>query len=86
LPQIVTHARVAFRQLRPELRAEMVQEVVCNAMQAFVRLKKTDSQPAGHDTQILRHRKHATVGVPAEDENLALAASSRKSPAEMNGG
>ena len=45
LPQIVTHAKIAFRHLNPELRAEMVQEVVCNAMQAFVRLvqlKKAD--------------------------------------------
>jgi hypothetical protein len=45
LPQIVTHAKIAFRHLKPEARAEMVQEVVCNAMQAFVRLfqlKKTD--------------------------------------------
>src|SRR5271166_3936630 len=44
LPQIVTHAKVAFRHLKPEARAEMVHEVVCNAMQAFVRLvqlKKT---------------------------------------------
>ncbi len=44
LPQIVTHAKIAFRHLNPELRAEMVQEVVANAMQAFVRLvqlKKT---------------------------------------------
>ncbi len=38
LPQIVTHAKIAFRHLKPEARAEMVQEVVCNAMQAFVRL------------------------------------------------
>ncbi len=45
LPQIVQHAKVCFRHLKPEARAEMVQEVVCNAMQAFVRLvqlKKTD--------------------------------------------
>ena len=38
-------AKIAFRHLKPEARAEMVQEVVCNAMQAFVRLvqlKKTD--------------------------------------------
>ena len=44
LPQIVTHAKISFRNLGPEARAEMVQEVVCNAMQAFVRLvqlKKT---------------------------------------------
>jgi hypothetical protein len=45
LPQIVTHAKIAFRHLKPEAGAEMVQEVVCNGMQAFVRLvqlKKTD--------------------------------------------
>jgi hypothetical protein len=45
LPQIVTRAKIAFRHLKPEARAEMVEEVVCNAMQAFVRLvqlKKTD--------------------------------------------
>ena len=45
LPQIVTAAKIAFRHLKPEARAEMVQKVVCNAMQAFVRLvqlKKAD--------------------------------------------
>ena len=45
LPQIVTHAKVALRHLKPEARAEAVQEVVCNALQAFARLvqlKKTD--------------------------------------------
>jgi len=38
LPQIVNHARLAFRYLRPEARGEAVQEVVCNALKAFVRL------------------------------------------------
>ena len=38
LPQIVNHARLAFRDLRPEARGEAVQEVVCNALKAFVRL------------------------------------------------
>jgi hypothetical protein len=45
LPAIVTHARIAFRHLNPEARAEAVQEVVCNALKAFARLvqlKKTD--------------------------------------------
>ena len=44
LPQIIVRAKIAFSHLRPEARAEMVQEVVCNALQAFVRLvqlKKT---------------------------------------------
>lgn len=45
LPAITTYARFAFRDLKPEAKAEAVQEVVCNALQAFVRLvqlKKTD--------------------------------------------
>ena len=45
LPAIVQHAKFAFRHLKPEARAECVQEVVCNALKAFVRLvqlKKTD--------------------------------------------
>ena len=44
LPAILTHAKFAFRHLKPEARAEAVQEVVCNALKAFVRLvqlKKT---------------------------------------------
>ena len=44
LPDITAHAKFAFRNLRPEARAEAVQEVVCNALKAFVRLvqlKKT---------------------------------------------
>ncbi len=44
LSQIVTHAKIAFRNLKPEARAEIVQEVVCNALQVFARpvqLKKT---------------------------------------------
>ena len=40
LPQIVTRARIAFRHLKPEARAEAVQEAVCNALQRFVRLVK----------------------------------------------
>jgi hypothetical protein len=38
LPQIVTHARISFRQLDPEAQEECVQEVVCNACRAYVRL------------------------------------------------
>ena len=40
LPQIIIRARIAFRHLKPEARAEAVQEVVCNALQRFVRLVK----------------------------------------------
>ena len=45
LPKITAHAKFAFRHLKPEARAEAVQEVVCNALKAFARLvqlKKTD--------------------------------------------
>jgi hypothetical protein len=40
LPQIIIRAKIAFRHLKPEARAEAVQEVVCNALQRFVRLVK----------------------------------------------
>jgi len=45
MPIIETHARVSFWHLDPEAREEAVQEVVCNACRAYVRLvnlKKTD--------------------------------------------
>jgi hypothetical protein len=38
LPAIRRHLRVVFRRLDPEARAEAVQEGVCNAMIAYVRL------------------------------------------------
>ena len=40
LPQIIIRAKIAFRHLKPEARAEAVQEAVCNALQRFVRLVK----------------------------------------------
>jgi hypothetical protein len=45
MPIIETHARCSFWPLDPEAREEAVQEVVCNALKAYVRLvqlKKTD--------------------------------------------
>ena len=38
LPTICQSARFAFRDLDPETRAEQTQEVVCNALRAYVRL------------------------------------------------
>jgi hypothetical protein len=38
MPAIVTHARIQFRHLDPEAHEEAVQEVVCNACRAYVRL------------------------------------------------
>jgi hypothetical protein len=67
LPKIAGHARVSFRYLKPEARAEAVQEVVCNALQAFVRLvqlKKTDlaypTVPAKYG--VAQTRDHRKVG------------------------
>jgi hypothetical protein len=38
LPAIEAHAKIAFRHLDPDAREEAVQETVCNACQAYVRL------------------------------------------------
>jgi len=38
LPAIRRHARIAFRELDAEAKEEAVQEVVCNAMKAYIRL------------------------------------------------
>ena len=38
LPAIITHAKIAFRHLRPEARSESVAEATANALKAFVRL------------------------------------------------
>lgn len=38
LPSIRQHATVSFRHLNPKAREEAIQEVVCNALQAYVRL------------------------------------------------
>lgn len=38
LPRIRDHAAVSFRHLNPEAREEAIQEVVCNALKAYVRL------------------------------------------------
>ena len=42
LPIIVSHARFAFKHLRPESRAEAVQEVVANCCRAYARLAELD--------------------------------------------
>jgi hypothetical protein len=42
LPVIVSHARFAFKHLRPEARSEAIQEVVANCCRAYVRLAELD--------------------------------------------
>jgi hypothetical protein len=67
LPAITTHAKIAFRHLKPEARAEAVQEVVCNAMQAFVRLVQLKKTSIAYPTVLARYgvrrvKDHRKVG------------------------
>jgi hypothetical protein len=55
LPRIRDHAAVAFRHLRPEARAEAVQEVVCNALKAFVRLVELKKTGIAYPTVLARY-------------------------------
>ena len=55
LPQIIGHARVSFRHLKPEARAEAVQEVVCNALKAFVRLVERGKADSAYPSPLARY-------------------------------
>lgn len=52
LPAIRRHARVAFWHLNPEARAEAVQEVIANAMVAFVRLVESGKTDLAYATPL----------------------------------
>jgi hypothetical protein len=54
LPAIVLHARIAFRRLRPEARAEAIQEAVCNACCAVARLAELGKLDVCHPTVLAR--------------------------------
>jgi hypothetical protein len=67
LPAIVTHARIAFRHLDPEAREEAVQEVVCNACRAYVRLVELGKTEIAYAMPLARYgvaqtRDHRKVG------------------------
>jgi hypothetical protein len=55
LPTIVAQARFAFRQLNLEAREEAIQEVVCNARQAFARLDAMGKQAIAYPTPLARY-------------------------------
>ena len=55
LPAIVTHARVAFRRLDPDAKAEAVQEVVANAFVAFARLVQLGKIDIAYATPLARY-------------------------------
>jgi len=55
LPQITAYAKFAFRHLKPEARAEAVQEVVCNALKAFARLVQLHKTDVAYPTVLARY-------------------------------
>jgi hypothetical protein len=52
LPAIQRHARIAFRHLDPEARADAIQEVLANAMTAFVRLVELGQTDLAYPTPL----------------------------------
>ena len=54
LPIIETHARFAFRHLKPEARAEAVQESICNACQAYARLVELGKTDVAYPTALAK--------------------------------
>ena len=67
LPQILTHAKCAFAFLKPEARAEAIQEVVANACQAYARLVELGKTDIAYPIALARYgvrqtRDHRKVG------------------------
>lgn len=54
LPAIETHARIMFRNLDAAAREEAVQEVVCNALAAYVRLVQLDKVSLAYPSVLAR--------------------------------
>jgi len=55
LPSIRKHAAVGFRYLKPEAREEAIQEVVCNALRAYVRLVQLKKVDLAYPTVLARY-------------------------------
>ena len=62
LPQIVTHAKIAFRNLKPEARAEIVEKVVCNELQSFVRLVQLRKTSVAFAAPLAAHNGFLSTG------------------------
>lgn len=54
LPSIRQHAAVSFRHLNPDAREEAVQEVVCNALRAYVRLVQLKKVASAYPTVLAK--------------------------------
>ena len=55
LPQIVEHAKYAFRHLRGEARQDAIQEVIANALVAFVALVRRGKMAVAYPTVLARY-------------------------------
>ena len=55
LPRIRQHAVLSFRHMKPEARDEAVQEVVCNALRAYVRLVELKKTGIAYPTVLARY-------------------------------
>lgn len=67
LPRITRIAKISFRHLKPEAREEAVQEVICNAWQAFARLVELGKADVAYPSVLARLackqvRDHRKVG------------------------
>ena len=54
LPVIRRHARISFRHLKPESRAEAIQNAICNACAAIARLAELDKLDLAYPTVLAR--------------------------------
>ena len=54
VPSLRRHAAVSFRHLNPEAREEAIQEVVCNALRAYVRLVQLKKVALAYPTVLAR--------------------------------
>ncbi len=55
LPAIQQHARICFHNLAPEAREEAVQEVIANALVAFVRLVELEKTSVAYPSALARY-------------------------------
>ena len=54
MPIVQAHAKITFRYLHPEAREEAIQEVVCNACQAYARLVELGKTELAYPTVLAR--------------------------------
>ena len=54
IPIIETHAKIAFRGLNPDARAEAIQETICNACQAYARLAELGRTSVAYPSALAR--------------------------------